>query len=155
TRAVGQMVRRRDNLLALIGQTGLLEHWRTARPRVEELQDRLFLRRPLDDEDLTELLVGKLEDNLAATAKDGGVTISVAWHEPDRAQRLVDAALQNFLETGHVNEMAILGESILLLEERLAEAQRGLDQAMSDVRSLPAPARRAIHEARPLPAVPD
>jgi hypothetical protein len=152
TRFVGQMVRRRDNLLALIGQTGLLQHWRATPPPMEQLEGRLNLRRPLDDEDLTEFLVGELEANLVASARDGVVTIAATWHDPDMAQRLVDAALQNFLETRHVNEMAILDESISLLEERLAEAQRGLDQAMSEVRSLPAPTRRAVREVRPLPA---
>jgi len=156
TRAVSDMVQRRENLLALIRQTGLLQHWRATRPPVGQLRDFLVFRQTLDDEALTEVLVGTLEKRLVAWGKDGSVTIAVTWHDPEMAYRLVDAALQNFLETRHVNEMAILGESISLLEERLTEAQQGLDEALSGARSAaakrPAPSSGvAVRPALPAP----
>ena len=49
----------------------------------------------------------------------------------------MDASLQNFLEMRHVNEMAVLGESISLLEARLDEAQQGLDQALVNAQAAP------------------
>ena len=63
-RAVDDIVTRRDNLLALIGQTGLLQQWRSSRSRLFRLKDRIVFGRELDDEELTEVLVGVLGDRL-------------------------------------------------------------------------------------------
>jgi len=141
TRSVSDVVERRDNLLALVGQAGLVEHRRANPAPLERLKARLGLGYSLGDEQLTEVLVSELESSLSAQARDGTVAIELTWDDPEMAYRLLEAALQNFLETRHVNEMAILGDSISLLEQRLTEAERGLELAMQDVRSLP-PARR-------------
>jgi hypothetical protein len=148
TRSVSDLVERRENLVALVSQTGLVQHWRSTRPMTERLAERLGLGHEADDEQVREMLVGKLEDSIEATARDSSVALGLRWEDPEMAFRLLDVALQNLLETRHLNEMAILGESISLLEARLGEAQRSLDDAMAGVRSLPpsrprgGPARR-------------
>jgi uncharacterized protein involved in exopolysaccharide biosynthesis len=141
TRSVSDIVERRDNLVALVGQAGLVEHRRANPAPVDRLKSRLGLGYTLGDEQLKEVLVSELESSLSAQARDGTVAIELTWDDPEMAYRLLEAALQNFLETRHVNEMAILGDSISLLEQRLTEAERGLELAMQDVRSLP-PSRR-------------
>jgi hypothetical protein len=157
TQGIADSVHRRDNLLALIGQTGLVRNWRETRSPVGRLRDRLMFGHPPDDKDLADLLVGILEKELLAWAKDGAVSIAVTWSDPDMAERIVDTALQNFLETRHVNEMAILGESISLLEQRQTEARQGLDHAIAAARAVPAPKARvpSVRELLPLPTEPD
>lgn len=148
TRAVADLVLRHENLVGLVRQTDLVAHWRATRPPLLRLKDRLLLG-ALDDDAWTVVLVEILESRLAAWAHDGAVSISVTWNDAEMAYRLADTALQNFLETRHVSEMAILGESISLLEARLTEAQRELEQAMREARSERAPRRpRATAPAR-------
>jgi hypothetical protein len=155
TRAIAEVVQRRDNLLALISQTGLVQQWRSSRSALLRVKDWIVFGGTLSDDELTEVLVGILELDLDAWSKDGTMGIAATWNDPDIAQRLVDASLQNYLETRHVSEMAILGESISLLESRLAEAQQGLDQALVAARG-GAPRRRASTASLlPLPQAPD
>jgi hypothetical protein len=141
TRSVSDLVERRENLVALVSQTDLVKHWRSMRSWTDRLEERLGLGYELDDEQARDMLVAKLEDSIEATARDSSVALGLRWEDPEMAFRLLDVALQNLLETRHVNEMAILGESISLLEARLGEAQRSVDEAMAGVRSLPPPRR--------------
>jgi uncharacterized protein involved in exopolysaccharide biosynthesis len=145
TGAVTEMVLRRDNLLALVQQTGLVRQYRESRNPVQKARDYLLYGRELTDEEATEVLVGTLEKQIKATAGgDGLVTIAARWNDPETTYRLVDTALTNFLETRHVNEMAMLGESISLLEERLGESERQLEAALASARNVPRPAPRAV-----------
>lgn len=146
SRTVSDMVVRRDNLLSIIRQTNLLQHWRTRRPALLKAKDWLVFRRQLDDEELTEVLVGTLEKRIVATAEEGGViTVSVIWDDPEMATKLTQTALDNFIESRNVNEMAVVGESIALLEQRLGEAQKGMEEALSGAKAVPrAPGRVTV-----------
>ena len=142
TRAVTEILRR-DNVLTAIRQTGLLEHWRTTRPPVLRLKDRLLLGRAQNDEELTEILVTNLESRLVAWTEpqedgSGSLTVGLTWTDPDMTVRLLSAILQSFLDSRQVNEIAIFGESITLLEERLGGARRELEGALAGARSAPA-----------------
>jgi uncharacterized protein involved in exopolysaccharide biosynthesis len=142
--AAHDVVKGRDNLLALIRQTGLLEHWRKNRSPFGRLRDRLTYGRELDDEELTAVLVDILDDRLLAYSDPGSVFVLVTWNDPEMAYRLVDGALQNYIETRHVTSMAMLGESVSLLKERLVAAEKLLNEALVAARKArPAPRRRA------------
>lgn len=151
TQAVAETVLGRDNLVQLIRETGLREHWRATRPPVLRLKDFFTFGRSLNDDELMEVLVATLEVRLVAWAQEGLVSISVTWNDAEMAQRLVDTALKNFLETRHMSDMAILGESISLLEEHLAEARRGIEESLQGARAVPAPIRRSAASPTPLP----
>lgn len=146
SRTVSDMVVRRDNLLSIIRQTNLMQHWRTKRPALLKAKDWLVFRRQLDDEELTEVLVGTLEKRIVATAEEGGViTVAVVWDDPGMALKLTQTALDNFIESRNVNEMAVVGESIALLEQRLGEAQKGMEEALSGAKAVPrAPGRVTV-----------
>ena len=146
TRTVSDMVLRRDNLLSLVRQTGLLQHWRATRSPLFRLKDWLIYNRQLDDEELTEVLVGTLDKRITATAQEGGVvTFTVIWNDQQMATKLAQTVLDNFIENRNVNEMAIVGESIALLEQRVAEAQKSMEETLQGARSLPrAAAPRAV-----------
>ena len=153
---VSDMVLRRDNLLSVIRQTDLLQHWRSNRSPLLRAKDWVVFQRQLDDEDLTEVLVGTLEKQILVTAQEGGViTVAVVWDDPVMATKIVQTALDNFIESRNVNDLAVVGESITLLEQRLAEAQKGMEEALSGAKSLPrAPSRVTVPgESAPAPRV--
>ena len=60
------------------------------------------------------------------------------------AYRIVEVAVQNFLETRHATDMAFLDESIRLLEVQVGAARRGLEEALGAASALPKPARRRV-----------
>ena len=141
SRAVADMVLRRDNLLSIVRQTGLLQHWRANRSPLFRLKDWLIYHRQLDDEELTEVLVGTLDKRITVTAQEGGViTFAVVWNDAAMATKLSQTVLDNFIENRNVNEMAIVGESITLLEQRLAEAQKNMEDTLQGAKAVPRPA---------------
>jgi hypothetical protein len=143
---VSDMVLRRDNLLSVIRQADLLQHWRNDRPPLLRAKDWVVFRRQLDDEELTEVLVGTLEKQIVVTAQEGGViTVAVVWDDPVIATKIAQTALDKFIESRNVNDLAVVGESITLLEQRVAEAQKGMEEALSGAKSLPrAPSRVTV-----------
>jgi len=118
TRAASDTVLRRENLVALISQTDLVENWERSRAPALRLKDavvRLFTG-PLTDEEKVDALVGLLEKKLTVTTGEGTVAIGIDWPEPEMAYHLVEAAQQNFLETRHAMEVSIIAEAISILE---------------------------------------
>ncbi len=149
---ISDLVLRRDNLLAIVRQTGLVQHWRATRPALLRFKDRLTLGRPLTDTELTDVLVWTLEKRIVASAENGTVSVTATWDDPDMAYRLADAAFKNFVLTQNANEMAMLGESISLLEQRLVDSQRGLDEALSAAKALPGYGRSLASVSAPTAA---
>lgn len=136
TRAVAETVQRRDNLVAIIKQTGLVAHWRQTRHPLGRLKDRITLlfHRPLTDDELVDVLVFVLETKLLAWSHEGKVTIACDWHDPATALRIVEAAQQNFLETRHVTDTSIIAESISILEGHLDVAREEVEAALAAAR---------------------
>lgn len=136
TRAVAETVQRRDNLVAIVQQIGLVEHWRQTRHPLGRLKDRITLlfHRPLTDDELVDVLVYVLETKLLAWSHEGKVTIACDWHDPATALRIVETAQQNFLETRHVTDTSIIAESISILEGHLDTAREEVDAAVAAAR---------------------
>jgi uncharacterized protein involved in exopolysaccharide biosynthesis len=118
TRAASDTVLRRDNLVALIRQTDLLESWERTRAPAVRLKDglvRLF-KGPPEPEDRLDALVGLLEKRLWVMTGEGTVSIGIDWPDGEMAYHLVEAAQQNFLETRHAMEVSTIAEAISILE---------------------------------------
>lgn len=157
SRAVLEILRR-DNLVAVIRETGLLQQWRQTRPFVLRLKDRILLgKSDFSDDELTDILVGTLESRLSAYTEQqddgsGTLTAGLTWTDRDMAVRLLKAVMDGFREFRESTDMAIVGESIAILEDRLAGARRDLEQALSGAR--PAPPRVDRRAVKPLPPEP-
>ncbi len=142
TSTVSDMVLRRDNLLSVIRQTNLLQNWRASRPPLYQLKDWLVFQHRLSDQELTEVLAGTLEKRITVTAQPGGVvTFTVLWPEPAMAEKITQTVMNNFIENRNVTEMAQLGETISLLEERLHEADKEMDETLTSARTASRPTR--------------
>src|SRR5262249_28310783 len=130
TKSAFDVVHRRDNLIELIKETGIY----VAKPeaRTPSLRERLGLP-PLgvllffnsEDAPLNGL-VTRLDKVLTVTIGDGTVTIALDWPDPVEAHRIVGAALQNFIESRHLQEITAIDEMISLLEGRAESLHRAL-----------------------------
>ncbi|HVP69296.1 MAG TPA: hypothetical protein VMT17_18750 [Anaeromyxobacteraceae bacterium] len=158
TRAASDTVLRRENLVALINQTDLVENWQRSRAPALRLKDavlRVFTG-PLSDEEKVDALVGLLEKKLTVTTGEGTVTIGIDWPEAEMAYHLVEAAQQNFLETRHAMEVSIIAEAISILEghaqtahDAVLVAYEGVKKAKEGRPTRESPSARPASVARP------
>jgi uncharacterized protein involved in exopolysaccharide biosynthesis len=138
TVAAAETVRRRDNLVSLIKETGLLARWDETRApalRVRDWVVRQFTGPPTEDERLDDL-VELLEKQLSVSTNEKTITISIDWPEKHLAHQLVETALQNFLEARHAAEVGTIAEAISILERHAAEEQTSVDSALDDIKRL-------------------
>jgi uncharacterized protein involved in exopolysaccharide biosynthesis len=138
TRAAAETVLRRDNLLSLMKQTDLLNHWYKNRTWLFRLKDRLMelIANPTEEEK-TVAMVEFLESRLTVKAVEPTVTITLEWPDAQLGYRLVDSALQNFLEQRHSTEVSTIAETISILESHAANLKEAIDAEMEDVKHLP------------------
>lgn len=159
TRAARETVVMRDNLIALCDQTGLVERHEKARSplgRMRTALQTLVTGSAPTKADLTRALVETLEKRLQVwVTQEGTLSIKVEWPDPEIAYLLVEAAVQNFLETRHAQEMAALGETVTLLEAHAAKLQQEVEATLTDIerknrnRPRPASARRISRTTLP------
>ena len=139
TRAAAETVLRRDNLISLITQTGLIEHWDRTRAPIIRLKDwvqlTLLRHQPTPDEKLDKL-VSRLERQMIVTAGpvgDGTVSIELYWPDAEMAYRLVEKAQQAFLEARQVAETTAITESIAILERYSASLHDNISRTLTEL----------------------
>ena len=134
TRAARETVLRRENLVSLCKQTDFVDRYLATRAPAVRARDWLFaaLGKERTKERLLRDLVDTLERRLWVTvSSEGTVTVAFEWSNADLAYRMVDAALQSFLEARHVSEISIVGETLSILEVHAARIQRESAEAIT------------------------
>jgi len=135
TRAAAETVLRRDNLLALVKQTDLMARWQQDRPPLFRLKDRITdALSPSTEEDKLNAMLGLLEKQLKVGTTEWTVNISIEWPNAEQAFRLVDAALQTFLEERHKAEVSTIAETITILEGHATSLREAIDSSVEDMR---------------------
>lgn len=162
TRAAAEIIVRRDNLLALIRQTNLLEEWPKRRAPALRVKDWLMrkLKGPVKEHDLLDGLIGLLEKQLMVwVTPDGAVTIRLQWPDGLTAYRLVDAAQQNFLETRQMVEISTIAEQIGILEGHSEKLKVEIEKDVAELQRLKERTGSRTRRGRPAPppliALPD
>lgn len=143
TRSAWELIHRRDNLIALVKQTGLLAA-APAQPPASRF--RIWLSRSSvagsaargNFSDPLDAMVLTLDRQLAVLTEDGTITIRLDWPDPQEAHAIVEAALQNFLEARHLQEVTAIDEVISVLQGRAAVLRKNLEDAISAPRKRPA-----------------
>jgi len=135
TRAASEIIHRRENLLDLANQAGLLEA-----PPKSDMLDRLRsmaasglsgssgVGEPLDE------LLDVLDRRLKVDVGEVTIAIQIDWPNPQQAYRIVEGALQNFLEARHVLDVTALDDAIAILQGRAAVAADALAKATEETR---------------------
>jgi hypothetical protein len=154
TLAAQEIVKSRDKLLAIMESTDLLAEWDRTRTPLFRLKDwlmALVFGQPTEEGRL-DAMAGLLEDRLeVGTSDEGTVTFILRWPDPVMGRKLVDGAMQSFLEHRRVTEAAAITDSIAILE-------RSADTIESDIKGtleqLPAPAGSPRRRAAARPSEP-
>lgn len=142
TRSVWEMVHQRENLIALIREANLLPRPGAAPPAPGLLERlRQSLRRltgaegaSAASEDPMDALLRRLDRALEVTTAEGTITIAIEWPDAQQAYRLVEGALQNFLEARHLQEVTAIDEVISLLQGRTAAMRDQLQKVIEETR---------------------
>jgi uncharacterized protein involved in exopolysaccharide biosynthesis len=148
TRAAAETILRTDNLVSLVRQTNLVNRWRETRAPVGRLKDwvsGLLRRRPIDEEEKIDIMVGTLETKLTVTTGEGTVTIGIDWPDAKMAFLLVDAAQRNFFEARHVSEVSTISEAISILEGRASKLRYEIEEDVEYVEA----ARNELAKRKP------
>jgi uncharacterized protein involved in exopolysaccharide biosynthesis len=156
TRAAREIVIRRDNLVALCKQTDFPRLYLATRSPAARMRDGIFetvLRRPRTEADLLDALVSSLRTRLTVwVSSEGAVTIGFVWSDPEIAYRVVEAAVQNFIQARSETEIGALGEAVSLLEGNDTRLQKEIAAAIQELddkeqalqHRTPAPVRPAV-----------
>ena len=161
TRLAAEAVMKRDNLVAIVKATHLLDRWSQFRSPIGKLKDFAVssLSHPITDAERMQATVGLLGERLWVRSADGTVTIGVDWSEPQIAYELVRAAQDNFVEQRRVTEIRMIEESIKILNDHVATAQGTMEEALAQLKqarpdlTLPAVPRASRAARAPLPEV--
>src|SRR2546428_10667345 len=127
-RQAAETVQRYDNLVALIEQTELIKNWRLHRAPLLRVKDAIWpvLFKPPKPEEQIEDFVYYLRHRLWVMTGEGTLTIGIAIPDPQQAYRLVNTAVENFLEARHAAEVSTISEAITILEARADQAHQAL-----------------------------
>jgi uncharacterized protein involved in exopolysaccharide biosynthesis len=140
TRNVGAMIMRRDNLTALAKDANLVGRYEETRTTPLRMKDRVMARifGPLSDVDKLKMLVFTLESRLDVTTDEAQstVTISVDWSHPQVAYDLVTLVQKNFLEARYDSDVAVINESIAVLEDHAKNELARVDAQLAEYQRL-------------------
>jgi uncharacterized protein involved in exopolysaccharide biosynthesis len=138
TRGVQDMILRRDSLVAIVKETNLIDLWDVQRPAILRMKDKLSraFSGPPSDEDKISALVGLLQQKLQVQVEEQSIKVSVQWDHPKTAFDIVNVAVKNFLEDRSASELAVLGETIGILDDELKKQGDEVAAALLDLRRL-------------------
>jgi uncharacterized protein involved in exopolysaccharide biosynthesis len=139
TKNAATMILRRDNLEALVKEANLVERFAQTRPAALRLKDRVMagIFGPPSPKDLQLGMVFTLEHKLEVeTSEETTVSISVEWSDPRTAYDLVTLVQKNFLEARYDSDVAVINESIAVLEEHAKNELAKVDSELEDYQKI-------------------
>ena len=117
---VSETVKSRDNLISLARQTHLAD-------KMNDVPNA-----PLSEDDKLRVVAKMLDRKLKVTSDGTTVNFVADWSDPQTAYDLVSGALHNFLDSRTAAEVAIVSDSIDLLEQHAQSERDGIDVAMGE-----------------------
>ena len=135
TRAASETILRRDNLVALIKQTGAIANWKMSTFPIPWLKARLIglVRGRATDEDRVNALAGILEQKMWVVAGESTVTIGLIWPDGPMAYQLVEAARRSFREARYVSDISDIADAISILEGHAKSARESVEASLEEI----------------------
>ena len=136
TLAAREIVLGRENVLAVMKTTNLLEEWARTRPPLLRFKDWLFglFGSAQTEDDRVDALAGLIEDRLlVGTSDEGAVSFSIRWPDAQMAYHLVDEAMNSFLQYRRVSETAAITESIAILRSSAQTLEAQLTETIAQM----------------------
>jgi uncharacterized protein involved in exopolysaccharide biosynthesis len=154
TKDVGDVIRRRENVIELVKDSNLVERFYATRSSALLFKDKVFatIFGPMKDEDKVHAVVGILEKKLDINSDANSVTISVDWPEPNAAYTIVNLVQKNLIDAKYDSEVAMIEDTIALLEDHGKDELDQLDSALADLQGLQGGVARSAPSDAPAPA---
>jgi uncharacterized protein involved in exopolysaccharide biosynthesis len=142
TKNVANMIMRHDNLVALAKEANLVAWFEESRAPILRLKDRLsmWMSGPVSDEDKLRVIVATLEKELDIFTDENTLVITVEWPSAPMAYDLVTLLQKNFLEARYDSDLAVITDSIAVLQEHAKSEQAQVDTALTEYQEAVAPA---------------
>ena len=124
---------RRDNMLALVKESNLVERWHATRPAALRLKDSFseLLHGTSTPEEEQKMLAQTVEKRLQVSADDNTVSISVDWQDPHMAYELATIVQKNFVGARYDADVTARQDTITVLEEHAKAAGEEVDSALA------------------------
>ena len=150
TRAAEELIRRHDSVVAVVKDTNLLDVREARRAPILRLKDKLFGGAKVSETEKLEQLVALFEKNLTVTSNGTTIHLQLDWDDPELALLLINKTVDNFLEGRNAADVAVVAETITILEAEAKKAGDDVDAAMTEVLHL----EHELHSATAPPIVP-
>jgi uncharacterized protein involved in exopolysaccharide biosynthesis len=135
-RGVSDITMTRDNLEAIIRETGLMEHWAATRSPLLKAKDWLWsvVFTPINEADRVRALIGVLETRLTVKAEDATtIKIQVMWGDREMVMRLAKATRDKFLQARVAQETSVISAAIGVIDDELKRASDEIEPALGGV----------------------
>jgi uncharacterized protein involved in exopolysaccharide biosynthesis len=152
-RGITEVTMTRENLEAIIRDTGLVQHWDATRSPLLKAKDWLWsvVMGPIPDADRMRALIGVLETRISLRAEDSTtIRIQVVWGDREMVVKLAKAVRDKFLQARVAQETSVISAAIGVIEDELKRAGDAIEPALGGV----VRAREKSKEAKVV-AVPD
>jgi uncharacterized protein involved in exopolysaccharide biosynthesis len=135
-RGIAEVTMTRENLEAIIRETGLIQHWFATRSPLLKAKDWLWsvAMGPIPDSDRVRALIGVLETRLSVRAEDATtIKIQVVWGDREMVVRLAKAVRDKFLQARVAQETSVISAAIGVIEDELKRAGDAIEPALTAV----------------------
>ncbi len=132
-RNVADTIMRRDNLIALVKETNLVDRWPLTRSPALRFKDRVFemWNGPVSEKNRLTQLAQTLEQRLTVTTSDSTLNISVDWQDPQMAYELVTLVQKNFIESRYDADVTAIEDAIRVLEDHIKSEGEQVDKDLA------------------------
>ena len=134
-----EVIKSRENLRGIIEDADLAGTWDTTRTPLGRVLDkvRTAIFGELSYEDKQQALISILDDRFSAFVEDEKIVVmTLEWHDPGMAVRILDTAQKRFLDGRKHRELSEINETVKILERQVAEGQPALDRAADRIREV-------------------
>jgi uncharacterized protein involved in exopolysaccharide biosynthesis len=130
---VADTIMRRDNLVALVKETNLVDRWASTRPPTLRFKDKVMeaISGPLSEKERLTSLAQTLEQRLTVTTTPPTLTISVDWQDPTMAYELVTLVQKNFIESRYDADVTAIEDAIRVLEDHIKSEGEQVDKDLA------------------------
>jgi uncharacterized protein involved in exopolysaccharide biosynthesis len=138
TKNAADAILRRDNIVSMVEQLGLVDRWDATRQPILKFKDRItgWGAAPRPEEERVRDIVGLLDKRLLVVTDDSSITISIDWPDRQTAFDIISFLQKNFLEARYDSNVNVIVEAIKILEDRAKPEEADVDAALSDLRRI-------------------
>ena len=134
-----ETIMRRDNLVAIVRQVDLPHEWYKRRAPLAHLKD-VFDRavaKPEAEQDTVQWMADVLAKKMKVWSfTEGVIQISLDWPDPEMALRLINTAVQNYLDSRRATEVTAIEEQVAILQSHAASLRADIDTSVDAIEKL-------------------